>query len=87
VHCGGKSGNVCWRTPNRYEREGSADSRAAILILDGRLPFTPPRHGRRRPATHEFLALGQIRDVVNATIGFDALAARTGVRKTGLMCS
>ena len=30
-------------------------------------------------------ALGQMRDVVNATIGFDALAGRTGVRKTSLM--
>jgi len=26
-----------------------------------------------------------MRDVVNATIGFDALAGRTGVRKTSLM--
>ena len=30
-------------------------------------------------------ALGQMRDVVNATIGFDALALRTGVQKTSLM--
>ncbi len=30
-------------------------------------------------------ALGQMRAVVNATIGFDALAGRTGVRKTSLM--
>lgn len=30
-------------------------------------------------------ALGQIRDVVNATMGFDALAATTGLPKTSLM--
>ena len=30
-------------------------------------------------------ALGQIRDVVNATMGFDALAAETGIPKTSLM--
>jgi len=30
-------------------------------------------------------ALGQLRDVVNATMGFDALAAATGVPKTSLM--
>jgi DNA-binding phage protein len=30
-------------------------------------------------------ALGQMRDVVNATIGFDGLAKRTGVQKTSLM--
>jgi DNA-binding phage protein len=30
-------------------------------------------------------ALGQLRDVVNATLGFDALAAATGVPKTSLM--
>ncbi|MSP02482.1 MAG: transcriptional regulator [Acetobacteraceae bacterium] len=31
------------------------------------------------------IALGQLRDVVNATMGFDALAATTGVPKTSLM--
>lgn len=31
------------------------------------------------------IALGQIRDVVNATIGFDSLGERTGVQKTSLM--
>lgn len=31
------------------------------------------------------VALGQIRDVVNATIGFDTLAAETGMQKTSLM--
>lgn len=31
------------------------------------------------------VALGQIRDVVNATVGFDALAAETGIGKTSLM--
>ena len=31
------------------------------------------------------IALGQIRDVVNATMGFDALAAETGLQKTSLM--
>jgi len=30
-------------------------------------------------------ALGQIRDVVNATMGFDALAAETRIPKTSLM--
>ena len=30
-------------------------------------------------------ALGQLRDVVNATIGFDALANKTGIPKTSLM--
>ena len=30
-------------------------------------------------------ALGQIRDVVNATIGFDSLSVRTGLQKTSLM--
>ena len=30
-------------------------------------------------------ALGQLRDVVNATLGFDALAAETGIPKTNLM--
>jgi DNA-binding phage protein len=30
-------------------------------------------------------ALGQIRDVVNATMGFEALAAATGLPKTSLM--
>ena len=30
-------------------------------------------------------AIGQIRDVVNATIGFDVLAAETGIGKTSLM--
>jgi DNA-binding phage protein len=30
-------------------------------------------------------ALGQLRDVVNATMGFDALAVATGVPKTSLM--
>ena len=30
-------------------------------------------------------ALGQLRDVVNATMGFDALAAETGILKTSLM--
>jgi DNA-binding phage protein len=30
-------------------------------------------------------ALGQLRDVVNATMGFDALAAATGLPKTSLM--
>lgn len=30
-------------------------------------------------------ALGQLRDVVNATMGFDALAAATGIPKTSLM--
>jgi DNA-binding phage protein len=30
-------------------------------------------------------ALGQLRDVVNATLGFDALAAETGIPKTSLM--
>lgn len=30
-------------------------------------------------------ALGQLRDVVNATMGFDALAAETGIPKTSLM--
>lgn len=30
-------------------------------------------------------ALGQLRDVVNATMGFDALAAETGLPKTSLM--
>lgn len=30
-------------------------------------------------------ALGQLRDVVNATMGFEALAAATGVPKTSLM--
>ena len=30
-------------------------------------------------------ALGQLRDVVNATIGFDTLAAETGIPKTSLM--
>lgn len=30
-------------------------------------------------------ALGQLRDVVNATMGFDALAAETGISKTSLM--
>jgi len=30
-------------------------------------------------------ALGQLRDVVNATIGFDALAAETDIPKTSLM--
>ena len=29
--------------------------------------------------------VGQMRDVVNATIGFDGLAERTGVQKTSLM--
>lgn len=31
------------------------------------------------------IALAQIRDVVNATMGFDALAAQTGIQKTSLM--
>ncbi len=31
------------------------------------------------------IALGQLRDVVNATMGFDALAAATGLPKTSLM--
>ncbi len=31
------------------------------------------------------IALGQIRDLVNATIGFDALAAETGILKPSLM--
>ncbi len=31
------------------------------------------------------IALGQLRDVVNATMGFDALAVATGVPKTSLM--
>ena len=31
------------------------------------------------------IALAQIRDLVNATMGFDALAAETGIRKTSLM--
>jgi DNA-binding phage protein len=31
------------------------------------------------------IALVQLRDVVNATMGFDALAAATGVPKTSLM--
>src|ERR1700758_2470333 len=30
-------------------------------------------------------ALGQLRDVVNATIGFDTLAGETGIPKTSLM--
>jgi len=30
-------------------------------------------------------ALGQLRDVVNAAMGFDALAAETGIPKTSLM--
>jgi DNA-binding phage protein len=30
-------------------------------------------------------ALGQLRDVVNATIGFDTLATETGIPKTSLM--
>ena len=30
-------------------------------------------------------ALGQLRDVVNATLGFDALATETGIPKTSLM--
>ncbi len=30
-------------------------------------------------------AIGQIRDVVNATMGFDALARETGIGKTSLM--
>lgn len=30
-------------------------------------------------------ALGQLRDVVNATLGFEALAAATGLPKTSLM--
>jgi len=30
-------------------------------------------------------ALGQLRDIVNATMGFDALATTTGVPKTSLM--
>jgi DNA-binding phage protein len=30
-------------------------------------------------------ALGQLRDVVNATMGFDALATETGIPKTSLM--
>ena len=30
-------------------------------------------------------ALGQLRDVVNATVGFDALSAETGIPKTSLM--
>lgn len=30
-------------------------------------------------------ALGQLRDVVNATMGFDALSAATGIPKTSLM--
>ncbi len=30
-------------------------------------------------------ALGQLRDVVNTTMGFDALAAETGIPKTSLM--
>lgn len=30
-------------------------------------------------------ALAQLRDVVNATMGFDALAAETGIPKTSLM--
>ena len=30
-------------------------------------------------------ALGQLRDVVNATMGFDTLAAETGIPKTSLM--
>lgn len=30
-------------------------------------------------------ALGQLRDVVNATMGFDDLAAQTGIPKTSLM--
>lgn len=30
-------------------------------------------------------ALGQLRDVINATMGFDALAADTGIPKTSLM--
>ena len=31
------------------------------------------------------VALGQLRDVVNATIGFDTLATETGIPKTSLM--
>lgn len=31
------------------------------------------------------IALGQLRDVVNATIGFDTLATETGIPKTSLM--
>ncbi len=31
------------------------------------------------------IALGQLRDVVNATMGFDALSAATGLPKTSLM--
>ena len=31
------------------------------------------------------IALGQLRDVVNATMGFDALALATGLPKTSLM--
>jgi DNA-binding phage protein len=31
------------------------------------------------------IALGQLRDVVNATIGFDALSVETGIPKTSLM--
>ena len=34
---------------------------------------------------HLAIALGQIRDLVNATIGFDALAAETGILKPSLM--
>jgi DNA-binding phage protein len=30
-------------------------------------------------------ALGQLRDIVNATMGFDTLAAETGIPKTSLM--
>ena len=30
-------------------------------------------------------SLGQLRDLVNATMGFDALAAETGIAKTSLM--
>ncbi len=70
------------------------------MVLTRRFRETVVRHAQDDPAFRAALveeaarnvldgdietALGQLRDVVNATMGFDALAAETGIPKTSLM--
>jgi DNA-binding phage protein len=78
----------------------ATDRRANMMVLTRSFRETVVRHVQEDPAFRAALveeaarnvldgdietALGQLRDVVNATMGFDALSAETGIPKTSLM--
>jgi len=68
-------------TDTKFPRDGRETSPGGSI-----LPCCPCRRSRPELLDGDIeTALGQLRDVVNATMGFDSLSRETGIPKTSLM--